>query len=101
MDGNSLTPQEIKLTDSNFKQWQQVKDKDLNARIEHKDNYYFINDNEFVLMLEQANQDIVDALLKNNPLKVIALDKLFNGNNQLKTNTAIQFKDAGIELRTI
>jgi adenine-specific DNA-methyltransferase len=75
--------------------------KDLNAKIEHKDNYHLINQNELVLMLEQANQNIVDAVLTDKPLKVIALDKLFNGNDQLKTNTVLQFKDAGIEFRTI
>lgn len=75
--------------------------KDLNAKIVYKDNYYLVNEKELVFMLEQANQDIVDAVLKTKPLKVIALDKLFNGNDQLKTNTALQFKDAGIEFRTI
>ncbi len=125
----------LKLSDSNFKQWQPINHnidelssqielfvdptsenasvenmvyelllksgKDLNAKIEHKDNYHLINKNELVLMLEQANQDIVDAILLSKPLKVIALDKLFNGNDQLKTNTVLQFKDAGIEFRTI
>ena len=31
----------------------------------------------------------------------IKLDKLYNSNDKLKTNTALQFKDAGIEFRTI
>jgi len=35
------------------------------------------------------------------PNKVIALDKLFKGNDQLKTNTVLQMKDAGIEFKTI
>jgi len=33
--------------------------------------------------------------------KVIALDRLFEGNDQLKTNTMLQMKDAGVEFRTI
>lgn len=126
----------LKLSDSNFKQWQQLtgkdakaleeqmklfvdpvsKDattvnmvyelllksgKDLNSKIEHKDNYYCINGNELVMMLEKATQEIVDAGLKEQPQKVIALDRLFKDNDQLKTNTALQMKDAGIEFKTI
>jgi adenine-specific DNA-methyltransferase len=75
--------------------------KDLNSEITHKEDFYCINDNEMVLMLEKASQDIVDAILKEKPQKVIALDRLFKGNDQLKTNTALQMKDAGIEFKTI
>ncbi|QYJ68808.1 site-specific DNA-methyltransferase [Flavobacterium litorale] len=126
----------LKLENSNFKQWQQVKEndpkalekqmkmfvdpvaegatienivyelllksgKDLNSTIEHKNDYYCINDNELVLMLEKATQDVVDNIIKEQPQKVIALDKLFEGNDQLKTNTVLQMKDAGIEFKTI
>ncbi len=33
--------------------------------------------------------------------KIIALDKLFKSNDQLKTNTILQMRDAGIEFKTI
>ena len=126
----------LKLSDSNFKQWQQItgKDKqaleeqmklfvdpvsekattenivyelllrsgkDLNCKLEHKENYYCINDNELVFMLEKATQKIVDAIIKENPQKVVALDRLFKDNDQLKTNTSLQMKDAEIEFKTI
>ena len=126
----------LKLSDSNFKQWQQIKGKDakaleeqmklfvdpvaenatienmvyelllksgkdLNSQIERKGDYYKVNDNELIFMLEKASQDIVDAVLKEKPLKVVALDKLFKGNDQLKTNTVLQMKDAGVEFKTI
>lgn len=126
----------LKLSDSNFKQWQQIKNKDakaleeqmklfvdpvsknattenmvyelllksgkdLNSKIEHKTDYHTINGNELVFMLEKATQQIVDAVLKEQPQKVIALDKLFKDNDQLKTNTVLQMKDAGIEFKTI
>lgn len=126
----------FKLSDSNFKQWQQIKGKDakaleeqmklfvdpvsesattenmvyelllksgkdLNSTIEHKDGYFRINTNEMVLMLEKATQEIVTAVLNEKPQKVIALDHLFTGNDQLKTNTVLQMKDAGIEFKTI
>jgi adenine-specific DNA-methyltransferase len=126
----------FKLSDSNFKQWQQIKGKDtkaleeqmklfvdpvsenaitenmvyelmlksgkdLNSKLEHKENYYCVNGNELILMLEKATQEIVDAVLKEKPQKVIALDRLFKDNDQLKTNTSLQMKDAGIEFKTI
>lgn len=75
--------------------------KDLNSEIIHKEHFYCINNNEMVLMLEKATQDIVDTILKEKPQKVIALDRLFKGNDQLKTNTALQMKDAGVEFKTI
>ncbi|NQV36732.1 MAG: site-specific DNA-methyltransferase [Candidatus Marinimicrobia bacterium] len=126
----------LKLSDSNFKQWQQIKGndakaleeqmklfvdpvsknattenmvyelllksgKDLNSKIEYKAQYYCVNDSELVLMLEKATQDIIDSVLKEQPRKVVALDRLFKGNDQLKTNTSLQMKDAGIEFKTI
>ena len=75
--------------------------KDLNSTIEHKDHYHCINDTELVLMLEQASQDIVNKVIAMKPEKVIALDKLFKGNDQLKTNMVLQMKDAGVEFKTI
>lgn len=75
--------------------------KDLNSKIEKKDNFFVINENELVLMLEKATQEIIDWVIASKPNKVIALDKLFKGNDQLKTNTVLQMKDAGIEFKTI
>jgi len=75
--------------------------KDLNSTIEAKDGFYAINETELVLVLEKANQEIIDSVIASKPQKVIALDKLFKGNDQLKTNTALQMKDAGIEFKTI
>lgn len=75
--------------------------KDINSKLEHKDNYYCVNNNELVLMLENINQEIIDAVLKVNPYKVIALDNLFACNDQLKTNTVLQMRDAGIEFKSI
>ena len=75
--------------------------KDLNCKIERATDYFKINENELVFVLEKATQDIVDSVIKAKPLKVVALDKLFKGNDQLKTNTVLQMKDAGIEFKTI
>lgn len=75
--------------------------KDLNSKIDKKDGFYSINDSEIVLMLEKATQKIIDSVISLKPNKVIALDRLFKGNDQLKTNTVLQMKDAGIEFKTI
>ena len=52
-------------------------------------------------MLESATQEVIDSILVENPNKVIALDRLFEGNDQLKTNTVLQMKDIGVEFKTI
>ena len=126
----------FKLSDSNFKQWRDIKGsdkeewqqqilnfldpvtenatidnmvyelllksgKDLNSVIERKEGYYLINGNELILMLESATQDVVNSVLAEHPDKVIALDRLFEGNDQLKTNSVLQMCDAGIEFKTI
>ena len=52
-------------------------------------------------MLEKVTQKIVDIILKENPQKVVTLDRLFKGNDQLETNTSLQMKDACIEFKTI
>ena len=75
--------------------------KDLNSKIEHINNYYVVNENELALMLEEANQSIVEEIIGLKPQKIIALDKLFEGNDQLKTNTVLQMKDAEIDFKTI
>lgn len=75
--------------------------KDLNSKIEKEDGFFSVNAGELVLMLEKANQELIDNIIALNPQKIIALDKLFTGNDQLKTNTVLQMKDAGIEFKTI
>ena len=73
----------------------------LTARIEEKGGYYLVNDGEIALMLEKANESIIKKVIAENPNKVITLDRLFNNNDQLKTNTALQMKDAGIEFKAV
>lgn len=66
-----------------------------------KHDYYSVNNNELVIGLGKMNKEIVDAIISSNPNKVITLDNLFTGNDQLKTNTVLQMKDAGIDFKTI
>lgn len=75
--------------------------KNLNSTIENNGSFYKINGTELILLLEKATQEIIEAVIAEKPIKVIALDKLFKGNDQLKTNTVLQMKDAGVEFKTI
>lgn len=126
----------FRLSESNFKQWQQPKNysaealaerlklfidpvaenanlknmvyelllksgKDLNMKIEDNDGYYLIDGNELALILERVDEQLITEVLSEYPKKVIALDRIFKGDDQLKTNTALQMKDAGVEFKTI
>jgi adenine-specific DNA-methyltransferase len=73
----------------------------LTDKIEAKDKYYSINDGELIIALAEMSQPIIDKMIVVKPQKVITLDNLFTGNDQLKTNTVLQMKDAGIEIKTI
>ncbi|MEO8147077.1 MAG: site-specific DNA-methyltransferase [Bacteroidia bacterium] len=63
--------------------------------------FYSVKEGELIIALEEINQTIIDTIIAAQPQKVITLDNLFTGNDQLKTNTALQMKDAGIDFKTI
>jgi hypothetical protein len=44
---------------------------------------------------------VISDFLSINTKSVIMLDRLFENNDQLKTNTYLQFKDAGVDFRTV
>jgi len=73
----------------------------LTDKVETKGKYYSVNDGELIIALEELNQKIIDSIIAAQPKKVITLDNLFTGNDQLKTNTVLQMKDAGIYFKTI
>ncbi len=73
----------------------------LTARVEDKEGYYLANDGEIALMLEKVDENIIRSVIVEKPQKVIILDRLFENNDQLKTNTALQMKDAGIDFRAV
>jgi len=73
----------------------------LTAKIEEKNGYMIVNNNERALILEKADDEIIKNVIAEKPGKVITLDRLFKNNDQLKTNTALQMKDAGIEFKAI
>jgi len=80
--------------------------KDLNSKISLPNPseggaFHIINDGELILILEVVNEQIIEKIIAKKPMKVIALDKLFKDNDQLKTNTVLQMRDAGIEFKTV
>jgi adenine-specific DNA-methyltransferase len=74
---------------------------DLNSRVANKGSYYVVNGNEMAVVLTKMSEAIVNEIISLKPQKCIALDKLFAGNDQLKTNTVLQMRDAGVEFKTI
>jgi adenine-specific DNA-methyltransferase len=73
----------------------------LTAKIEEKGGFYLMNDNEIALILEKIDKKIIKKVIDVKPQKVITIDRLFKNNDQLKTNTALQMKDAGIEFKVV
>jgi len=73
----------------------------LTAKIEEKDGCFVVNDNEIALILVKVNKNIIKKVIELAPRKVITLDRLFNKNDRLKTNTALQMKDSGIEFKAV
>jgi adenine-specific DNA-methyltransferase len=66
-----------------------------------KIGYYSVNNGDLIIALDKINQEIVDKIISSKPQKVITLDNLFAGNDQLKTNTVLQMKDVEIDFKTI
>lgn len=73
----------------------------LTAAIEKKKGYFWVNGGEIALMLEKVDKEIIAHVIVQKPRKVLTLDRLFHNNDQLKTNTALQMKDAEIDFKTI
>ena len=73
----------------------------LTVNIKEENNFYSIANGETVIALDLVNEEVINEILKLKPKNVIMLDKMFSGNDHLKTNTALQMKDANIEFRTV
>jgi len=73
----------------------------LTDKVAAKNKYYIVNDGELIIALEEMSQSIIIEIIAAKPKKVITLDNLFTGNDQLKTNTVLQMRDAGVEFKTI
>ncbi len=63
--------------------------------------FYSISNNELIIALDAVNEKLIEQIIVAKPQKVITFDSLFAGNDQLKTNTVLQMRDAGIDFKTI
>ena len=72
----------------------------LTCKVSFSDDVYFVEDEDtgglYAFLLERVDQGLIDAVLEKHPVKVAALDRLFEGNDALKSNTVLQMKDAGV-----
>ena len=79
---------------------------DPNVPIEKKKSngkqYFLVDEGNLIICLEdKLTQKLVDTILKIKPKKCICLDKAFSGNDQLKTNTALQMESGKIDFKVI
>ena len=78
---------------------------ELTDSIEFADHVVWLNNaaqtRKTALLLDTVNQAVLDEVRARSPKKVFVLDKAFAGNDALKTNTALQFKDANIDFETL
>lgn len=78
---------------------------ELTDEIEFQDSIVWLNNAEqtrkTALLLDKVNQDVLDQVLEKSPKKVFALDKVFEGNDSLKTNMAFQLQNANIDFETL
>ncbi|WP_304674375.1 site-specific DNA-methyltransferase [Neisseria bergeri] len=72
----------------------------LTCKVSFSDDVYFVEDEDtgglYAFLLERVDQGLIDAVLAKHPVKVAALDRLFEGDDALKGNTVLQMKDAGV-----
>ncbi|MBP7552071.1 MAG: site-specific DNA-methyltransferase [Spirochaetes bacterium] len=74
---------------------------ELTVPIDKTNDYYIINNGEMIISINKIDDVIVKDIISKNPGKCIILDSLFNSNDQLKTNTVLQMKNAGIDFRSV
>lgn len=72
----------------------------LTCKVSFSDDVYFVEDEDtgglYAFLLKRVDQGLIDAVLEKNPVKVAVLDRLFDGDDALKSNTVLQMKDAGV-----
>ena len=76
----------------------------LTTKISKKEvgeEYYFVVNGDLAIVLSNLNDAIIKNILEIKPQQVICLDSLFLDSDSLKTNTQLQFKDAGINFNSI
>ena len=119
----------LKLSESNFKEWKVSANSgenlkpdtkpenllyelilksglDLNVPVQahrhDKKEFFRLDGGKLVICLEPAlPESFLDHILTLSPQKFLCLDGAFAGDDQLKTNTALQMKERGIEFKVV
>ena len=75
----------------------------LTARVRLENEVYWLEaeSRRVALLLSRVDEALLDALTAQRPDKVVALDRLFDGNDALKTNAVLQMKEADIVFATV
>ncbi len=75
----------------------------LTAEIENKGDWFLAHDGETIiaLVLRSIDGATIQRVLSAKPQKVVALDTLFQNNDQLKTNIALQMEDAEVAFQVV
>ena len=72
----------------------------LTCKVSFSDDVYCVEDEDtgglYAFLLERVDQGLIDAVLEKHPVKVAVLDRLFEDDDALKSNTVLQMKDAGV-----
>lgn len=72
----------------------------LTCKVSFSDDVYFVEDEDtgglYAFLLKRVDQGLIDAVLEKHPVKVAVLDRLFEDDDALKSNTVLQMKDAGV-----
>lgn len=63
--------------------------------------HYYLVDSKLAVAIRHLNEAIMQDILDSKPQAVVCLDSVFKHDDALKANTQLQFKDAGIEFRSI
>lgn len=66
--------------------------------------YYKIDNGKLIIFTESKGQigNFIKELMKEQePEKIICLDRIFNGDDETKTNLVLQMRDAGVEFKTV
>ncbi|MDD9864390.1 MAG: site-specific DNA-methyltransferase [Gammaproteobacteria bacterium] len=75
----------------------------LTAPMQDKGGWWLVDDGEakIAVALERIDSQTIDAIMAAKPANAITLDRLFQNNDQLKTNTVLQMEDAGVGFEVV
>ena len=77
----------------------------LSAKVEEKElgghPVHVLEEGKLAIALSGVSAETIAAVVRMKPLAFICPDSLFGGNDPLKTNTALQLRDAGIDFKSL